>query len=110
MELLVMEERLRELCFEGKRWFDLLRYNYRHINGVNYNAILGNIGEGALPANYDPMLSLMVRGRGSSGDGVKAKMTSEAYLYMPIPNADVILSQGLKQNPVYSSSSEYERN
>ncbi|MBQ8158638.1 MAG: RagB/SusD family nutrient uptake outer membrane protein [Prevotella sp.] len=110
MELLVMEERLRELCFEGKRWFDLLRYNYRHIEGVNYNAILGNIGEAALPANYEPMLSLMVRGRGTSGDGVKAKMTNEAYLYMPIPNADVILAPGLKQNPVYSSSSEYERN
>ena len=29
-EELVLEERLRELCFEGKRWYDLLRYNYRH--------------------------------------------------------------------------------
>ncbi len=29
MEELVMEERLRELCFEGKRWYDLLQHLQR---------------------------------------------------------------------------------
>ena len=110
MELLVMEERLRELCFEGKRWFDLLRYNYRHVNGVNYASILADQGMGALVPNYSEMLTLMVRGRGSSGDGLKAKMTNEAYLYMPIPNSDAVLATGLKQNPAYGSSTEFVRN
>ena len=30
METLVLAERLRELAFEGKRWYDLLRYSFRH--------------------------------------------------------------------------------
>jgi hypothetical protein len=109
MEKLVMEERQRELCFEGKRWFDLLRYNYRHVEGVNYNAILAD-QQGSLVANYDDMLSLMVRGRGTDGAGVKAKMQNEAYLYMPLPYNDIILSPEMKQNPAYGSSNEYQRN
>ncbi len=95
MELLVLEERLRELCFEGKRWYDLLRYNYRHISGVNYSAILGNQAFSAIPANYNEMLSIMVRGKGSQGEALKSKMRNEAYLYMPIPNEDIILSPQL---------------
>jgi hypothetical protein len=106
MELLVLEERLRELCFEGKRWYDLLRYNYRHIDGVNYSAILGNQAFAAIPANYGEMLSIMVRGKGSQGEALKSKMRNEAYLYMPIPNEDIILSPQLVQNPAYGSISD----
>jgi hypothetical protein len=109
MELLVLEERLRELCFEGKRWYDLLRYNYRHIDGVNYSAILGNQAFAAIPANYGEMLSIMVRGKGSQGEALKSKMRNEAYLYMPIPQTDVNVSSVLVQNPVWSSSNEYEK-
>ena len=29
MELLCLQERGRELCYEGKRWYDLVRYSYR---------------------------------------------------------------------------------
>ena len=109
MEELVLQERLRELCFEGKRWYDLLRYNYRHVEGVNYDALLADLGEGQLPSNYETMLNLVIRGRGTQGAGIKAKMRNEAYLYLPIPNRDLILSPGLKQNPAYGSSNEYER-
>lgn len=108
MEKLVMEERMREFCFEGKRWFDLLRYNYRHVTGVDYNTILADQGEALTPV-YSDMMDLALRSRSETA-GTKAKMRSEAYLYLPLPNSDVILSSGLKQNPVYSSSNEYERN
>ena len=45
MEELVLNERLRELCFEGKRWYDLLRYNYRHVEGVDYTTTLADQDE-----------------------------------------------------------------
>ncbi|MBQ9672839.1 MAG: RagB/SusD family nutrient uptake outer membrane protein [Prevotella sp.] len=105
MELLVLEERLRELCFEGKRWFDLMRYNYRHMEKrPNYSTILGSQSEASIPANTKEMLDIMVRNRGGEGAGVKAKMRNEAYLYMPIPYNDIILNGGLKQNPAYAST------
>jgi hypothetical protein len=108
MEILVLEERLRELCFEGKRWYDLLRYNYRHITGVNYNDILGNLGLESLAANYDEMLNLATRANTATSSGMKAKLRNEAYLYLPIPNSDQVLS-GLIQNPAYGSTNEFER-
>ncbi|MBQ2587605.1 MAG: RagB/SusD family nutrient uptake outer membrane protein, partial [Bacteroidaceae bacterium] len=40
MENLVLSERLRELCFEGKRWYDLLRYGYRRMTNVDYTTTL----------------------------------------------------------------------
>jgi hypothetical protein len=105
MELLVLEERMRELCFEGKRWFDLMRYNYRHMTTrPDYGTILGKQSEATIPANDEEMLKIMIRNRGGEGTGVKAKMRNEAYLYMPIPYSDIILNDGLIQNPAYEST------
>lgn len=110
MELLVMQERLREFCFEGKRWYDLLRYNYRHVD-VDYNHTFGEL----MGSNtnyqgvkiYDKMLELMTRSRGADAAGVMAKMRGEPYLYMPIPNADINVCPLLKQNPAYKNSNDY---
>ena len=113
MEKLLLQERLREFCFEGKRWFDLLRYNYRHVEGVDYNRILADqVGDNGYSGvkNYSEMLKLMTRGSGSEAEGIKAKMVSEAYLYMPIPNSDINVCPLLKQNPVYSNNSKYSKN
>ena len=41
----MLNERERELCFEGKRWFDLMRYCYRHMTGVNINQKLADVEE-----------------------------------------------------------------
>ena len=112
MEQLVMEERLRELCFEGKRWYDLLRYNYRHVEGVDYSRTLAEINDadGSFVPNYREMLNLATRGRGAEASGVQAKMANECYLYMPIPNADIIVCPVLRQNPVYKETAEYQKN
>lgn len=107
-ELLVMQERLREFCFEGRRWYDLMRYNYRHINGVNYSATMFE-QNGALVANSKEMLTLMTRSRGNEASGVQAKMANESYLYMPVPNSDIIVCPLLHQNPAYKDSNEYEK-
>ena len=112
MESFVMRERLRELCFEGKRWYDLLRYNYRHIDGVQYNSILADLAgdDGAgLPAIYDEMLKLATRSRGSDATAIQAKMQNEAYLYLPVPNSDINVCPLLRQNPAYKESNTYEK-
>lgn len=103
MEELVMEERLRELCFEGKRWYDLLRYNYRHTEGVNYNAILAD--QANFPANYRPMITLAAR-KSSDLSALYSKMPTEPYLYMPIREGELKVNPALKQNPVYSSKTD----
>lgn len=108
MERLVLEERARELCFEGKRWFDLMRYNYRHIDGVDYNTILAD--QSSFVENYDPMLSLVVRKYSSGASSMKVRIPTEPYLYMPINDAEIKVNSKLKQNPVYSTNQTTARN
>jgi hypothetical protein len=116
-ETYILQERLRELCFEGKRWYDLLRYNYRHIEGVQYDQTLGKMAADAaatnatlsLPPIYDEMLSLATRSRGTDAQAIKAKMQNEAYLYMPIPDSDINVCPLLIQNPAYKSGNTYEK-
>lgn len=112
MELLVMQERLRELCFEGKRWYDLLRYNYRHVDysAAKYNELLFDLNErNELGKLYVEMKNLMVRSSGADGTAVAAKMQNEAYLYMPVPNSDLIVCPLLRQNPAYKDTNEFEK-
>jgi len=96
-----MEERLRELCFEGKRWYDLLRYNYRHMSGVDYSTIMAD--QPSYPANYDKMVSLVSR-KSSDLSALYSKMPTEPYLYMPIREGELEVNPVLKQNPVYQST------
>lgn len=109
METLVLKERLRELCFEGKRWYDLLRYNYRHVEGVDYTKTLGQQGiEGSsFVRNYTEMMNLMARKNSSSSASLIAKMRTEPYLYMPVLESQMKLNPQLVQNPVYESSNEF---
>ena len=112
MEELILSERLRELCFEGKRWFDLMRFNYRHVEGVDYTKMLyEQAAEGAtFVKNHDAMLSLVVRKYTEGADARKSKMRTEPYLYMPIPRNDTEVCDWLKQNPVYSDNDQFTQN
>ncbi|MDE5786934.1 MAG: RagB/SusD family nutrient uptake outer membrane protein, partial [Bacteroidaceae bacterium] len=47
-----MEERRRELMFEGKRWFDVVRRCHREGNASYAKVIPGKNG-GATPASYE---------------------------------------------------------
>lgn len=110
LEVLVMNERARELCFEGKRWFDMLRYNYRHTTGVNYDLILAQQG-GIFAPNYEGMLKLIARKYTSGGgSGVTSKMPTEPYLYMPLSYDEVNVNPLLYQNPVYTDGATTEKN
>lgn len=112
MEALILEERLRELAFEGKRWYDLMRYNYRHIEGVDYTTIMAVQKDNgkALPAAYQPMLDLMKRKLGAKGNAVAAKMNNEGRLYLPISLTELKVSPLLRQNPEYKSTGDYSKN
>ena len=90
-------------------------YNYRHVEGVNYAQTFGeqmqSLGSNEinLVDNYEEMLNLATRSRGADAPAIKAKMRNEAYLYMPIPNADIIVCPLLVQNPAYRTSGDFEK-
>ena len=103
MEELVLAERARELCFEGKRWFDLMRYNYRHTE--NKADLTKKLTEGYV-MNSDVFFELALR-KYAVPTAMKAKMRDERYLYMPINQDEVEINTNLVQNPVYKSASKY---
>ena len=77
----VLEERQRELMFEGKRWFDLVRKARR---------------EGSNSA----MLDLATRKYTSPGT-VKSKWIKPDMLYLPIHEDELKVNLLLNQNPEY---------
>jgi len=81
MEKLVLRERQRELMFEGKRWFDLMR-------------IVRRKGDpSAILAYLSPKLS---------GDNMQLKRLSVIDgLYMPVSKAELDINPKLTQNPFY---------
>ena len=110
LELEVMNERARELCFEGKRWYDMLRYNYRHMNGVNYNTLMVDLRDNQAK-NYDGFLTLMARKyTNRNGAALVANIRTEPYLYLPILKSEVEVNTLLKQNPAYKDRATAERN
>lgn len=108
MEELVLAERERELCFEGKRWFDLVRYAYRHMEGVNSRQKMADVSSWpSLPRTFTRAL---VRKYDTGGDAVAYKMKSEPYLYWPVSRSEVHVNSLLKQNPVYSDNQSSSKN
>ena len=83
MEDLVLDERRRELMFEGKRWFDLTRKSMRDGNTSYMWKKIQN--------KFDS----------SSSNAVRIKMTDLNALYFPIYKDEIKINNKLKQNPVY---------
>lgn len=114
METLVLEERQRELCFEGKRWFDLMRYNYRHITPSDPSKTLAQLSDESFsfPRNDETMLQLMARKYDATGNGagVIAKMRTEPTLYWPINVNEIKVNSNLRQNPAYVTDDLYQKN
>ena len=83
MREFVLLERQRELMFEGKRWFDLVRKARR--DGSN-----------------GPMLDLAKR-KYNKPDAVKSKWIKPDMLYLPIHEDELKVNTLLKQNPEYET-------
>lgn len=86
MEELVLQERQRELMFEGKRWFDLVR-KARRDGKTNF-------------------LVNKVQQKGSDNGGVvQTKLAKMDGLYWPYNNDELKVNGNLVQNPSYGSGS-----
>lgn len=92
MENLVLQERQRELMFEGKRWFDLVRYCQR--NG-----------------NTQILSSAAMRKVTTGGDLIANKLAKMDAIYWPYNNDEIKINKNLKQNPAFSSGEDesYEK-
>lgn len=78
---LVLKERQLELCFEGKRWFDLVRKALREKTTNNIKFVADKLD--------------------SNSGVVKSKMSTIDGLFMPIHENELRYNKKLKQNPVY---------
>lgn len=87
MEQLVLLERQRELMFEGKRWYDLVRKSRRD-------------GKTSFLVNK-------VQQKGSDNAGVvQSKLAKMDALYWPYNSEEIKVNGNLVQNPVYGSGSD----
>ena len=78
---LVRKERLLELSYEGKRWFDLVRLALREKSTDKIKFVADKLGGGA--------------------GVVKTKMSTIDGLFMPIHIDELRYNKNLKQNPAY---------
>ncbi|MBV5314621.1 MAG: RagB/SusD family nutrient uptake outer membrane protein [Prolixibacteraceae bacterium] len=84
-EEIILEERALELAYEGKRWFDLLRYARRN-NYAQKNTFIAKITENASPSQRLIIAS---------------KLIDENSWYLPIYQIEIDNNINLKQNPYY---------
>jgi hypothetical protein len=80
---LVLDERLRELSFEGKRWYDLVRKALRENTTEKIKFVADKLISGAA--------------------SVKNKMVSIDNLFFPINVEELRFNKHLVQNPAYNT-------
>ncbi len=105
VEEFVLEERQRELVFEGKHWFDLLRYTYRQLrkadNGsaalIQPDKTMAEIGG---LNNYATTSTILNQ---ATGMKTEMSMESEPFLYFPVYGDEMDVNPLLYQNPAYIS-------
>lgn len=111
IELLCLQERGRELCFEGKRWFDLVRYCYRHMTGVDPTKTLYEIDpNGSLFPSLDKADNQFKSIIGTKYGTNLYKFKNEGQLYWPILTSETKNNKLIHQNPVWVETQSSERN
>lgn len=102
LEEWVLKERARELCFEGKRWYDLMRYNYRHT--AQQADPTKHIWENSVPTS-DEFLALALS-KYAAPTSMRSNTKTESNLYLPISQDEMDLNNTLVQNPSYKATSK----
>lgn len=82
MRQLVNDERRRELMFEGKRWFDLVRYALRD-------------------GNNDALINTVIGKQKERPSAVKVQLQSQNALFWPYFKTEVEVNKHLHQNEAY---------
>ena len=86
MRALVLEERQRELMFEGKRWYGLVRRARRD-------------------STTDYLVGVVAR-KGSSGSAISSKLSRMDAIYWPYHIDELKVNRYLKQNPAFGSGED----
>ena len=90
-EKLLMLERRRELMFEGKRYYDLVRAARRDGNTAQLQQ--------AVTSKY-----------GEASSGIVAKLKLLDFMYMPVSKSQIKINPNLTQNPCYDDEEESVKN
>jgi hypothetical protein len=84
MEELVLKERQRELMFEGKRWFDLVRMAKRDGNNIR-------------------LITYAIKKYTENQSALRKKMNAPLSNYFPYNKDELNANPFLKQNPAYNT-------
>ena len=87
MRDLVMTERQRELLFEGKRWYDLVRMARRE-------------------GNTRSLANTVVKKQKVNKDAIKIKLADANALYFPYYRDELKVNPNLHQNPAYNTGDD----
>lgn len=90
METLLLNERNRELMFEGKRWFDLVRF--------------------ALRDGKTERLSAEVATKHQiNQNAIKIRLSRMDYIFFPYNREELKLNRYLKQNEAYGDTEDFQK-
>ena len=91
MEELVLDERRRELMFEGKRWYDLLRMARRQNTSEN-------------------LINYIIKKQTSNISAITIRLTDMDALYLPIHKDQIKINPLLHQNKAYETTEYIKKN
>ena len=91
MEEMVFDERRRELMFEGKRWFDLVRQALRNGNADNVSEAVKDKTDN------------------SNSSVISVKFSNLNGLFLPINKDEIDINPNLKQNAVYTDNEHIKK-
>ena len=109
MRTMVLEERQRELAFEGKRWYDLVRTALRTTRDVTE-------GDATYAVNdIDAVRDIIVNGKYKMNQKTYSNKMPDIYsFFFPISESEINAygdkKNLLKQNPAYETESSTELN
>ena len=90
IEDLILQERKRDLMFEGKRWYDLVRYSIRTGN----NSYLSKQATTKYQINVN---------------AIQIRLSNPYTLFWPINKNELKLNRNLTQNPAYGDTEDFQK-